>query len=75
MAEKDYEVTVEVTVTVDFDMTREEGQDGKMGWVAEAARGSVGKFTLDRVALRLIFGGKALETMEGEYAAEYEGEG
>lgn len=71
MAEKEYEVTV----TVDFDMSREEFEDGKMGWDAVAARGSVGKFPLDRVALRLIFGSNALETMEGEYAAEYEGEG
>jgi len=71
MAEKDYEVTV----TVDFDMSREEGEDGKMGWEAVAARGSVGKCMLTRVDLVLIFGSKALETMEGEYAAEYEGEG
>jgi hypothetical protein len=66
MAEKDYEVTV----TVDFDVSH----DGE-GWVAEAARGSVGKCMLSRVDLVLIFGSNALETLEGEYAAEYEGEG
>jgi hypothetical protein len=71
MAEKDYEVTV----TVDFDMSREEGEDGEMGWEAVATGGCIGKMKLDRVKIATIFGSAALETMEGEYAAEYEGEG